>query len=61
MTNLRTDESLRTVEARGEYGPQGRRPSVVVVPERRRRYTSQQEMELVRLTYLPGNAVSSVA
>lgn len=35
--------------------------SVVVVPERRRRYSAQEKLELVRLTYLPGNTVSSVA
>ena len=44
-----------------EGGPQGGRPSVVVIPERRRRYSFQEKMELVRLTYLPGNTVSSVA
>ena len=61
MTNPRTNESLGGVEASGEDGPQGGRPSVVVIPERRRRYSSQEKMELVRLTYLPGNTVSSVA
>ena len=35
--------------------------SVVVAPERRRRYSAQEKLELVRLTYLPGNTVSSVA
>lgn len=61
MTNPRTNESLRTVEARGKDVSQGGRPSVVIVPERRRRYSSQEKMELVRLTYLPGNTISSVA
>lgn len=56
-----TNESLRTVEASGEDSPQGGRPSVVVIPERRRRYSSQEKMELVRLTYLLGNTVPSVA
>ncbi len=45
MTNPRTNESLRTVDAKGEDGPQGGRPSVVVVPERRRRYSSQEKMD----------------
>ena len=36
-------------------------PSVVIVPERRKRYSTQEKLELVRLTYLPGNTVSSVA
>ena len=61
MTNPRTNESFGGVETSGEDGPQGGRPSVVVIPERRRRYSSQEKMELVRLTYLPGNTVSSVA
>ena len=33
----------------------------MVIPERRKRYSSQEKLELVRLTYLPGNTVSSVA
>ena len=61
MTNHRTNESLGGVETSGEDGPQGGRPSVVVIPERRRRYSSQEKIELVRLTYLPGNTVSTVA
>ena len=36
-------------------------PSVVIVPEKRKRYSTQEKLELVRLTYLPGNTVSSVA
>lgn len=35
--------------------------AVVVVPEKRRRFTAQEKVELVRLSYLPGNTVSSVA
>lgn len=35
--------------------------SVVVVPQKRRRFSAQEKLELVRLTYLPGNTVSSVA
>ena len=35
--------------------------TVVVVPEKRRRFTAQEKVELVRLSYLPGNTVSSVA
>lgn len=29
--------------------------SVVVVPKRRRRYSAQEKLEQIRLTYLPGN------
>lgn len=56
MTNPRTNDSLKTVEG----CLQGSRPNVVIVPEKRRRYSTQGKMELVRLTYLPGNTVSSV-
>lgn len=35
--------------------------TVVVVEQKRKRYTAQQKLEPVRLTYLPGNTVSSVA
>lgn len=35
--------------------------SFVVVSEKRRCYSAQEKMELVRLSYLPGNSVSSVA
>ena len=35
--------------------------TVVVVPEKRRCYSVQEKLELVRLGYLPGNTVSSVA
>ena len=35
--------------------------SVVGVPQKRRRFSAQEKLELVRLTYLPGNTVSSVA
>ena len=35
--------------------------TVVVVEQKRKRYTAQRKLELVRLTYLPGNTVSSVA
>ena len=35
--------------------------SVVVVSQKRRRFSAQEKLELVRLTYLPGNTVSSVA
>ena len=38
-----------------------RRAKPTVVEQKRKRYTAQQELELVRLTYLPGNTVSSVA
>ncbi len=36
-------------------------PSVVVVKERRRRFKAQEKLELVKLTYAPGNSVASVA
>lgn len=61
MTNPRTNDSLKTVEAIGEGCLQGSCPNVVIVPEKRRLYSTQEKMELVRLTYLPGNTVSSVA
>ena len=35
--------------------------TVVVVEQKRKLYTAQRKLELVRLTYLPGNTVSSVA
>ncbi len=44
ITNPRTNESLRSVEAGGEDGPQRGRLSVVVIPERRRRYSSQEKL-----------------
>lgn len=34
---------------------------VVVVRERRRRYSAQEKIEFVKLTYTPGNSVSSIA
>ena len=45
-TTPMTNESLRAVEAGGEDGPQRGRPSVVVIPERRRRYSSQEKLGL---------------
>lgn len=36
-------------------------PNVVVVPKTRCRFSAQEKQELVRLTYLPGNFVSTVA
>lgn len=36
-------------------------PNVVVVPETRRRFSAQEKQELVRLTYLSDNSVSTVA
>ena len=35
--------------------------TVVVVEQKRKLYTAQRKLELVRLTYLSGNTVSSVA
>ena len=45
-TTPMTNESLRAVEAGGEDGPQRERPSAVVIPERRRRYSSQEKLGL---------------
>ncbi len=36
-------------------------PAVVIVNEQRKRRTKQEKQALVKLTYLPGNTVSSVA
>lgn len=35
--------------------------SVIVVSEKRRRFSAQKKLEFVRLTYLPGNTISSIA
>lgn len=51
----RTANGMRAVSERPEQA------TVVVVEHKRKRYTAQQKLELVRLTYLPGNTVSSVA
>ena len=51
----RTANGKRAVSARPAEA------TVVVVEQKRKRYTAQQKLELVRLTYLPGNTVSSVA
>lgn len=42
-TSPMTKDSLRNAEAVGEGAPQEVRPSVVVVPEKRRRYSSQEK------------------
>lgn len=44
MTNPRTNDSLKTIEAVGQGCLQGSRPSVVIVPEKRRRYSTQEKM-----------------
>ena len=45
----------------GEAGAPGQRPELVVVPERRRRFSAQEKVEYVKLTYAPDQSVSSVA
>ena len=59
--STRTNNTLRADGAVGGGCSQTPSPSVVIVPERRKRYSTQEKLELVRLTYLPGNTVSSVA
>ena len=51
----RTANGMRAVSERPEQA------TVVVVEHKRKRYTAQQKLELVRLTYLPCNTVSSGA
>lgn len=51
----RTANGIRAVSERAAEH------TVVVVEQKRKRYTAQRKLELVRLTYLPGNTVSSVA
>lgn len=58
-TSTMTNNALSA--AGGGGSTQSPNPSVVIVPERRKRYSTQEKLELVRLTYLPGNTVSSVA
>lgn len=60
-TSTSTNNTLRADGAVGGSCSQTPSPSVVIVPERRKRYSTQKKLELVRLTYLPGNTVSSVA
>ena len=45
MTNPRTNDYLKTVEAVGEGCLQGSRPNVVIVLEKRRRYSTQEKMD----------------
>lgn len=42
-------------------GAPRKQTEVVVVQERRRRYSAQEKIEFVKLTYAPGNSVSSIA
>ena len=56
-----TNNALSAAGAGGGGSAQSPNPSVVIVPEKRKRYSAQEKLELVRLTYLPGNTVSSVA
>ncbi len=60
-TSTMTNNALSAAGAGGGGSTQSPNPSVVIVPERRKRYSTQEKLELVRLTYLPGNTVSSVA
>lgn len=56
-----THEVSRTANEMRAVSERRSEPTVVVVEQKRKRYTAQQKLELVRLTYLPGNTVSSVA
>ena len=56
-----THEESRTANEMRAVSERRAEPTVVVVEQKRKRYTAQQKLELVRLTYLPGNTVSSVA
>ena len=58
-TSTMTNKALS--EAGGGGCPQTPSPSVVIVPERRKKYSTQERLELVCLTYLTRNTVSSVA
>lgn len=60
-TSTMTNNALSAAGAGGGGSTQSPNPSVVIVPERRKRHSTQEKLELVRLTYLPGNTVSSVA
>ena len=60
-TSTMTNNALSAAGAVGAGSTQSPSPSVVIVPERRKRYSTQEKLELVRLTYLPSNTVSSVA
>lgn len=60
-TSTMTNNALSAAGAVGGGSTQSPNPSVLIVPERRKRYSTQEKLELVRLTYLPGNTVSSVA
>ena len=60
-TSTMTNNALSAAGAGGGGSAQSPNPSVVIVPEKRKRYSTQEKLELVRLTYLPGNTVSSVA
>ena len=60
-TSTMTNNTLSAAEAVGAGNTQTHNPSVVIVPERRKRYSTQEKLELVRLTFLPGSAVSGVA
>lgn len=51
-TSTSTNNTLRADGAVGGSCSQTPSPSVVIVPERRKRYSTQEKLELVRLTYL---------
>lgn len=56
-----TNNTLRAEGAVGIGSPQTPSPSAVIVPERRKRYSTQEKLELDHLTYFPDNTVSSAA
>ena len=53
-TTLRADGAVGTGSSQPSPSP-----SVVIVPERRKRYSTQEKLDLVRLTYLPGEFLHS--
>lgn len=58
--NTPTNPSFEAIPA-GAAGVPRAQSEVVVIRERRRRYSAQEKIEFVKLTYTPGNSVSSIA
>lgn len=57
-TSTVTNNALRADGTVDGDNPQSSNLSIEIIPERRKRYSTQEKMQLVRLTYLPSNAVS---
>ena len=53
------DASLRTNHKPSSYSQQAK--AVLVVEQKRRRFTKEQKLAIVRENYLPGHSVSSVS